>query len=114
MTNSNDRLDRIEEAIERTQQQIEGLSQRIDSNAKAIEALTANIATNREDIAATRASVDGLVQIITEFSTRTEARLNKLDDAVTGINTTNQNLERILEQLLHRDRNGGKGDQPRA
>ncbi len=126
MTNSNgsDRLDRIEAAIERTQrqigegfqrtqQQIEGLSQRIDSNAKAIEALSANIAANRTDIATTRASVDGLVQTITEYSARTEERLNRLDDAIRGINTTNQNLEHILEQLL-RNQNGGNGGQPRA
>lgn len=73
------------------------------SNAKAIEALSTDVAANRADIATTRASVDGLVQTIAEFSIRSEARLNRLDDAVVGI-------ERILEQLTRRDRNGN-GDQ---
>lgn len=105
--NSSNRLDRIEAAIERTQLQIDvgfqRTQQQIDSNARAIEALSADraanrsdIAANRSDIAATRASVDGLVQTIAEFSIRSEARLNRLDDVVVG-------LERILEQLLRRD-----------
>lgn len=80
------------------------------SNAKAIEANSSAIAANREATETTRASVDGLVQTITEFSIRTEARLNRLDDAITDIKTTNQNLERILERLTHRERNGN-GDQ---
>lgn len=97
MTNgSNDRLDQIERLIQET-------IQITRSNAKAIEALSgdvadqrADIAAQRADIATTRASIDGLVQIITEFSVRSEARLNRLDDAVIGI-------ERILEQLTRRD-----------
>lgn len=116
MTNSNDRLERIEAAIERTQrqicegfqktqQQIEGLSQRIDSNAKAIEALSAESATQRADITATRASVDGLVQTIAEFSIRSEVRLNRLDDAVIGI-------EGILERLTRTLDRNRKDDQP--
>lgn len=97
MTNgSNDRLKRIEAAIERTQRQLdEGFQKtqrQIDSNARVIEALSADIAT-------TRASVDGLVQIIAEFSARSEVRLNRLDDAVVGI-------ERILQELTRRNRNG--------
>lgn len=110
MTNSNDRLARIETLIER-------ISQRVDSNAKAIEANSTAIAANREAQEITRASVDGLVQTIAEFSARSEARLNKLDDAIagindaiTGINATNEQLGRILEQLVRRDRNGN-GDQ---
>lgn len=95
MTSSNDRLDRIETLVA--------------SNAKAIEALTSNIATNTADIASTRASVDGLVQTITEFSIRTEARLNKLDESIEEIKTTNQNLERILERLTRGDGNGRHG-----
>lgn len=80
------------EGFQRTQRQI-------DSNARVIEALSADIAANRADIATTRASVDGLVQIIAEFSARSEVRLNRLDDAVVGI-------ERILQELTRRNRNG--------
>lgn len=114
MTSSSNRLDKLEQLLETvaqrqnqiSQQQqinirvIELLGQRVDSNAKAIEALTSSIASNRIDIAATRDSVDGLVQTIAEFSARSEARLNRLEDAVVGI-------ERILEQLTRRN-----GDQP--
>ena len=92
MTNSNDRLDQIERLIQET-------AQITRSNAKAIEALSGDVAAQRADIATTRASVDGLVQIITEFSVRSEARLNRLDDAVIGI-------ERILERLLRQDDSG--------
>lgn len=105
MTNdsSNDRLNRIERLVE--------------SNAKSIQALSNTVTANTEStntaIAATQASIDGLVQTIAEFSVRNEARLNGLDNAVTGINaaiagitTTNQRLEHILEQLLRRDQNG--------
>ena len=89
----------VDAGFQRTQQQI-------DSNARAIAALSADIAANRADIAATRASVDGLVQTIAEFSVRSEARLNRLDDAVVGI-------ERILQELLRRDQNGNvEGPQP--
>jgi septal ring factor EnvC (AmiA/AmiB activator) len=104
MTNSNDRLDRIEELIQET-------NQITRSNAKAIEALSAEVAESRASIgsltravATTQASVDGLVQTIAEFSIRSEARLNRLDDAVIGI-------ERILQQVILRDGNGN-GDQP--
>ena len=106
MTNSNDRLDQMEALLAETIQVTR-------SNARAIEALSADIAANRADIAAnradiatTRASVDGLVQTIAEFSIRSEARLNRLDDAVIGI-------ERILAQLLRRNQNGN-GDQPQS
>lgn len=92
MTNSPDRLDRIEKLVEET-------TQITRSNAKAIEALSGDVAAQRADIAATRASIDALVQIIAEFSVRSEARLNRLDDAVIGI-------ERILERLTNRDGNG--------
>lgn len=95
MTNSSDRLDQIEALLQETIQVTR-------SNAKAIEANSTAIAANRVATETTRASVDGLVQTIAEFSIRTEARLNKLDEAITGINTTNQNLERILEQLTRR------------
>lgn len=92
MTNgSNDRLDQIERLIQET-------IQITRSNAKAIEALSGDVAAQRADIATTRASVDGLVQIIAEFSVRSEARLSRLDDAVVGI-------ERILERLVRRDGN---------
>lgn len=40
-----------------------------------------------------------LEQTIAEFSTKSEARLNRLDDAVVGI-------EYILQQLIRRDQNG--------
>lgn len=94
MTNSGDRLDRIEKLVEET-------TQITRSNAKAIEALSGDVAAQRADIAATRASIDGLVQIIAEFSVRSEARLNRLDDAVIGI-------ERILERLTRREGNGNE------
>lgn len=65
----------------------------VESNARAIEAISNDTATSRSDMATTRASVDALVQTITEFSIRTEARLNRLDDAVVGI-------ERLLQELI--------------
>lgn len=99
MTNSNDRIDQMEVLLTETIQVTR-------SNARAIEALSAEVAANRADIAATRASVDGLVQTIAEFSIRSEARLNRLEDAVIGI-------ERILEQLLRRNQNGN-GEQPQS
>ena len=99
MTNGSRDPNRLEELLEETIQVTR-------SNAKAIEALSADvaasradIAANRDAIAATRASVDGLVQVIAEFSARSEARLNRLDEAVIGI-------ERILERLV-RDQDGG-------
>ena len=97
MTNSNERLDQMETVLTAIQV--------TRSNARAIEALSAD-AANRADIATTRASVDGLVQTIAEFSIRSEARLNRLDDAVIGI-------ERILAQLLRRNQNGNS-DQPQS
>lgn len=98
MTNgNNDRFSQIEALLQETIQVTR-------SNAKAIEANSAAIVASRVATETTRASVDGLVQTITEFSIRTEARLNKLDEAITGINNTNQKLERILEQLTRRDR----------
>ncbi len=107
MTNSSsDRLDQILEAIAQQQQlnarSIELLGQRVDSNAKAIEANSSGIAANITAIAATHASVDGLVQTITEFSIRSQARLNRLEDAVVAI-------ERILERLT--DQGNGNTDQ---
>ena len=93
MTDSNNRLDRMESLLQET-------IQITRSNAKSIESLSAETAANRLDIATTRASVDGLVQIITEFSTRSEVRLNKLDDAIAGINATNERLELILRRLV--------------
>jgi uncharacterized coiled-coil protein SlyX len=90
--NTPDRLDRIEALVE--------------SNARAIESLSDDIAANRSDIAATRASIDGLVKTIAEFSIRSEMRLNKLDDAILEIRNTNQNLEQILNYLVRRDSNG--------
>lgn len=83
MNNSNERIDKIENLIE--------------SNARAIQALSDNITTSAE---ITQSSINGLVQIVTEFSIRTESRLNKLDEAIVAISTTNQNLERLLEQLI--------------
>lgn len=122
MTNSNDRIDQMEVLLTETIQVTR-------SNARAIEALSAEVAANRADIAATRASVDGLVQTMAEFSIRSEARLNRLEDAVIGIEQTMAEfsirsearlnrlddavigIERILEQLLRRNQNGN-GDQP--
>lgn len=112
MVNNFNQIEQLLETIAQRQNQIsqqqqintrviELLGQRVDSNAKAIEALTSSIASNKADIAATRASVDGLVQVIAEFSARSEVRLNRLDDAVVGI-------ERILEQLTRRDGNGNQ------
>ena len=82
-------------------QRLDRLATIVESNARAIEAISNDVAVNRADIASTRASVDALVQTITELSIRTEerirsneARLDRLDDAVIGI-------ERLLQELLH-------------
>lgn len=89
MTNfNNDNPNRIEKLIE--------------SNAKAIEALTSDVAANRADIATTNASINSLVETITEFSIRSEARLNQLDEAILEIRNTNQRLENILERLTQK------------
>jgi len=93
MTNpsgNSDRLDRIERLLET-------VGQRVDSNSRSIEALTSSISYMREDIATTNRKVDALVETITLFSVRSEARLNRLEDAVIGI-------ERILAELVRRDR----------
>jgi ATP phosphoribosyltransferase len=75
MTNS-DRLDRIEALVE--------------SNARAI-------ASNNE---ANRQQIEGLVQVITEFSVRTEGNLRSLNAAV-------ERLERICDYLVSRNGSGG-------
>lgn len=74
-------------------QRLDRLAAIVESNARAVEAISNDRAASRADMATTRASVDALVQTITEFSIRTEARLNRLDDAVLGI-------ERLLQELL--------------
>jgi septal ring factor EnvC (AmiA/AmiB activator) len=47
MTNSNDRLNRIEEILEKIASKQEEFNNRIDSNAKAIQALTQDIRDDR-------------------------------------------------------------------
>ncbi len=112
MTDGNsDGLEQIRALLSETVQITRSNAKAIEANSTAIAANSAAIAVTREASETTRASVDGLVQTITEFSIRTEARLNKLDEAITDIKTTNQNLERILEQLTRHERNGN-GDQP--
>lgn len=96
MTSSNDRLNQIEVLLAATVQITR-------SNAMAIASNSAAIAEVRNATETTRASVDGLMQTITEFSIKTSARLNKLDETIAEIKATNQNLERILVQLV-RDR----------
>lgn len=82
-------------------QRLDRLATIVESNARAIEAISNDVAVNRADIASTRASVDALVQTMTELSIKTEerirsneARLDRLDDAVIGI-------EQLLQELLH-------------
>lgn len=84
-------------------QRLDRLAAIVESNARAIEAISNDVAANRADIASTRASVDALAQTIIEFTIRTEtrinsneARLDRLDDAVIGI-------ERLLQELLRRE-----------
>jgi ABC-type transporter Mla subunit MlaD len=57
--------------------------------------------------------LDNLIQVVTEFSirtqeqlqrheerlTRSEERLDRLEDAIASINATNERLERILDRL---------------
>ncbi len=90
--NQPNRLDQIEALVRETVQLIR-------SNAEAIAANSSAIAANRLANEVTKASVDGLVQTIAEFSARSEARLNRLDDVVADIRATNQRLEQILEHL---------------
>lgn len=81
-------------------ERLDRLAAIVESNARAIEAISTDIAASRTDITVTRASVDALVQTVTEFSIRcearlnsNEARLNRLDDAVVGI-------ERLLQEVI--------------
>ena len=75
-------------------ERLDRLATIVESNARAIEAISADIAASRTDINTTRASVNALVQTITEFSIRTEERLNRLDEVAVGI-------ERLLQGLMH-------------
>ena len=75
-------------------ERLDRLATIVESNARAIEAISADIAASRTDINTTRASVNALVQTITEFSIRTEERLNRLDEVAVGI-------ERLLQELMH-------------
>lgn len=81
-------------------ERLDRLAAIVESNARAIEAISDDRAASRADMVTTSASVDALAQTITEFSIRTEvrinsneARLDRLDDAVIGI-------ERLLQELL--------------
>lgn len=81
-------------------QRLDRLAALVESNARAIEAISNDRAASRVDMARSQASIDALVQTITEFSIRTEARINsneaqinRLDEAVNGI-------ERLLQELI--------------
>lgn len=81
-------------------QRLDRLAALVESNARAIEAISDDRAASRADMARSQASVDALVQTILEFSIRTEARINsneqrldRLDEAVNGI-------ERLLQELI--------------
>ncbi len=72
----------------------------IAGNAKAIASNTNAISELRAGLAETKASIDGLVQTIAEYSIRTEARLNILDENVTAIRETNEKLEQLINYLV--------------
>lgn len=81
-------------------QRLDRLAALVESNARAIEAISDDRAASRVNMATTKASIDALVQTILEFSIRTEARINsneaqidRLDEAVNGI-------ERLLQELI--------------
>lgn len=84
-TNQSDRLDRLETIVE--------------LNSRAIQALTSAIADTNSSIAATRTSVDGLAQVIAEYSARTEARLNSLDELIISSQARLSIAESRLDRL---------------
>ena len=109
---SSDRLDRIEQTLERIGQQqeintrsIELLGQRVDSNAQAIAASADRIAevdrTLAEAVGRTLRGIDVLRETVEEDRVNTRERLQQTDSVIAGINATLA----ILQQML-RDRNG--------
>lgn len=103
MTNSSDRLDRIEVLIE-------ALAYRVDSNARAIEANSNQIAevdrTLSEVAGRTLRAVDELRETVEEDRVNFQERLAQTETAIAGINATLA----VLQQML-RGRNGD-GPQP--
>lgn len=106
VTNSNDRLDRIEAAVERTQRQIaEGFQrtqQQIDSNARAIQANTESINVLAEAAGRTLRAVDELREIVEEDRVNFREHLERTDTAIAGINATLA----VLQQMMRRSSNG--------
>lgn len=110
MTNSNDRLDRIEALLE-------SASLRIDSNARAIQANSESITVVAEAAGRTLRAVDELRERVEEdrvdfreFVERTDTAIAGINATLAAVNTSIANQGRILDYLL-RDRNGN-GDQP--
>ena len=99
MTNSSDRLDRIERILE-------GASQRIDSNAKAIQAILdamTEAAEERRELREATLRLEGVAEGIANL-------LSSLDEdrptILRKLNTIENKVDRILQR--------GNGDQPQV
>jgi chromosome segregation ATPase len=123
VTNSNDRLDRIEIAVERTQRQInEGFQrtqQQIDSNARAFQANSESITVVAEAAGRTLRAVDELRERVEEDRVNFREFVERADTAIAGINatlaavnTSIANQGRILDYLLLHRNGNGDGPQP--
>jgi septation ring formation regulator EzrA len=101
VTNSNDRLDRIEALLE-------SASRRIDSNARAVQANSESINVVAEAAGRTLRAVDELREIVEEDKVNFREFVTTTRTTLDSINASLEQQGRILDYLLRRNGEGGK------
>ncbi len=111
----------LQSIVESNTLMIQALGRRIAELAESIEQTNQSVEQTRQSIEQTNQNVNGLIQTISEFSIRSEARINALDSIVQRLDATNDtstilrrlsSIESKVDHLLERGHRNG--DQPRA
>lgn len=97
MTNSNDRLDRLEALVETLGQRVDGI--------------TAAVAANQQQIATAFEAIDRLANVQLQLAQIVDNERQTVSTTLASISAALERQDRILDYLMRRDRDGN-GDRP--